>query len=152
MRVFVFLHVFTMFAGVALGYGLMAWLWLAARSRDLVAIRGMTSVVGRYPQLIGGGFTLGVVLGGVAIFTNGFDPLAPWLVIAYVLAVGLVLSGSLMIGPWVKRLGEVVATTEGDTADPLPAPFTDGRSRVLLSLDLLMLVAIIFDMIVKPFS
>lgn len=152
MRVFVFLHVFTMFSGVALGYGLMAWLWLSARSRDLVAIRGITSVVGRYPQIIGPIFTLGIVLGVIAIFVNGLNPLAPWLLIAYVLAAALTLSGALVIGPWVKRVGEAAAAMEGNTADPLPAPFTDGRSRMLLSLDLVMLVAIIFDMIVKPFS
>jgi len=152
MRTFVVLHVLTMFTGVALGYGLMAWLWLSARSRDLVAIRGVTSAVSHYPQIIGATFALGIVLGVVAIFTNGFDPLAPWLLIAYALALGLVLSGALVLGPWVKRVGEATAAMDGDSAATLPAPFSERRSRVLMSLDLLMLIAIIVDMVVKPFS
>ena len=152
MRFLVFLHVLTMFTGVALGYGAMAWLWLSARSRDLVAMRGMLSAFQKYEKLIPATFTLGIALGVLAIFVNGYDPLTPWLVIAYLLAAGLVLSGSLVLGPWLKRVGEAVAGMAGDRADVLPAPFSDRRSVTLLLLDLGMLIGIIADMVLKPFS
>lgn len=152
MRFFVFLHVLTMFTGVALGYGALAWLWLSARSRDLVAMRGVLSGVQRYEKLIPMTFTLGIALGILAIFVHRFNPLAPWLVIAYVLAAGLVLSGSLILSPWIKRVGESVADMAGDRAEALPPPFSDRRSVSLLLLDLALLIAIIADMVLKPFS
>jgi len=152
MRIFVLLHVLTMFTGVALGYGAMAWLWLASRSGDLAAMRGVLSVFGRYERIVPATFSLGIVLGLVAVFTSGFDPLQPWLVIAYLLATGLVLSGSLSISPWVKRVAAVAATTPGEHLDAPLAPFRDRRSVSLLLLDLAMLLAIITDMIIKPFS
>jgi Predicted integral membrane protein (DUF2269) len=152
MRVFIFLHILTMFTGVALGYGAMAWLWLSARSRDLVAMRGMLSGFQRYEKLIPITFTLGIILGLIAVFTNGYDPLRPWLIIAYVLAAGLVITGSRVITPWIKTVREAVEGTEGDRADGLPTPFRDQRSITLLSLDLGMLIAIIADMVLKPFS
>lgn len=152
MRFFVFLHVLTMFTGVALGYGAMAWLWLSARSRDLVAMRGMLSGVQRYEKLIPMTFTLGIALGAIAIFVHGYNPLAPWLVIAYLLAAGLILSGSLVLSPWLKRVGEAVAGMAGDRAEVLPAPFSDRRSVMLILLDLAFLIAIIADMVLKPFS
>ena len=152
MRFFVFLHVLAMFTGVALGYGLMAWLWLSARSKDLRAIRGMLPVFKTYEKLIPITFTLGIALGVTAIFVHGYDPLAPWLVIAYLLAAGLILSGSLILNPWLKRVEEAVAGMPGDRADVLPAPFRDRRTVMLLLLDLALLIAIIADMILKPFS
>ena len=152
MRVFVLLHVLTMFTGVALGYGAMAWLWLGARSRDLVAMRGMLSGFQRYQKVVPITFTGGIVLGLLAVFLNGYDPLQPLLVIAYVLAGGLVLTGSLVLSPWVKRVTEAVSSMDGNVAATLPAPFTDRRSVGLLVLDLAMLIAIITDMVIKPFS
>ncbi len=152
MRYLVFLHVLTMFTAVALGYGAMAWLWLSARSRDLVAMRGMLSAFRRYERLIPITFTLGIGLGVAAIFVHRYDPLTPWLVIAYLLATGLVVSGSLIISPWLKRVGAAVDGMAGDHADVLPAPFSDRRSIALLALDVGMLIAIIADMVLKPFS
>jgi Predicted integral membrane protein (DUF2269) len=152
MRIFILLHILTMFTGVALGYGAMAWLWLSARSRDLVAIRGVLSVTKRYEPVIPATFTVGILLGITAVFTNGFDPLRPWLVIAYVLAAGLTVSGSRVLGPWIKRVGEAAVSASGDVMDPPLAPFSDRTSVTLILLDLAMLVGIVTDMVIKPFS
>ena len=152
MRLFILLHILTMFTAVALGYGATAWLWLSARSRDLVAIRGMMSAFNRYEKVIPATFTLGIALGLVAVFTNGFNPLEPWLVIAYLLAAGLVVTGSQVLNPWLHRVSDAVAGLHGDRLETLPAPFTDRRSVSLLVLDSAMLVAIIADMVLKPFS
>lgn len=152
MRVIVFLHVLTMFSAVAFGYGAMAWLWLSVRTRDLVAVRGLLSVTKHYDKIISLAFIVGIVLGVVAIFVEGFDPLAPWLVIAYVLVAGLILSANLVLSPWLTRVDAAVSGMSGERLEPMPTPFTDRRSIALLLVDVTMLVLVIFDMVVKPFS
>src|SRR5436190_16820021 len=85
MRIFVFLHVLSMFAAVAASYGTAFLTHRAAATRHVPTIRGvfsMAKVVGPFiPVFFLSGFAFAVV----AIFTEGFDPFRPWLLIAYVL-------------------------------------------------------------------
>lgn len=151
MRVFVFLHVLTMFAAVAMGYGSLLLVRIAARSDDVAALRGVVAAVQQLNPVIGRTFAVGVLLGIVAIFTNGFNPLAPWLLIAYVLVAAGIVSANVVIDPLLKRLSDATRAPQDDL-ERARATLSDSRTRVLLALDTLIVVAIIADMILKPFS
>lgn len=150
MRTFVFLHVLTMFSAVAMGYGSMLLIRVAARTGDPATLRGVVAATRRLEPAIGPTFMLGIVLGLVAIFTNGFNPLAPWLLIAYALAALATVSSILVLARWIKRMS--VATDGAVDMGAADAILGDRRSSALLVLDGLVVVAIIADMILKPFS
>lgn len=153
MRIFVFLHVFTMFSAVAIGYGSVFLVAVAARRRDVPALRGVLATTKRIERIIGPLFLLGIVLGIVAVFANNFNPLAPWLVIAYVLAALATISGIVVLGPWLAALGVAAADSSDDAPSPqLEAVIRNRRWQMLVVLDVLIVVALIADMVLKPFS
>lgn len=118
MRVFIFLHILTMFIAVALAYGCHLLTLVAVRSHDVSTVRAVTRTVGRVGQWIGPTFGIGVLLGIVAIFTNGFNPLAPWLIIAYVLTALAIVSANVFTGRHNKALA-VAAEASPDDASPM---------------------------------
>jgi hypothetical protein len=150
MRVFVFLHILTMFTAVAMGYGSILFVRVAARTRQVDTLRGVLAAANRIGPFIGPAFGIGILLGIVAIFANRFNPLAPWLVIAYVLAATAILSSVVVLQPWLNRMNAAVeGATDTSAANAILA---DSRTQLLLGLDTLVMVAIIADMVLKPFS
>ena len=90
MRIFVFLHVLGMFTAVATAYGPAFLMHRAAATRHVPTIRGVFSMAKVTGPLIPVFFLSGFAFALIAIFTEGFNPFRPWLLIAYVLfAIGL---------------------------------------------------------------
>ena len=145
----VFLHVLAMFAAVALSYGTIALLWVAARARDVDALRSVSTTIGRLRAVIPLAYVVGIVLGIVSVFTVGFDPLQGWLVAAYILTAIAIVSANVVTGPWLARVSAELARSPA--TEVVPAAFADRRAVALLVADGLVIVAIIADMVLKPF-
>lgn len=152
MRVFIFLHILTMFTAVALAYGSHLLTLVAVRSNDVSTVRAVTRTVGRIGPWIGPVFGVGVILGIVAIFTNGFNPLAPWLVIAYVLTALAIVWANAFTVPHNKALAVAAGESPDDAySDELRRAIRDNFGLIAV-LDVLIIVALIADMVLKPFS
>ena len=146
-----FLHVLTMFTAVALAYGPAALMVVASRRRDVRALRGIVSTSERLGPAVGGAFVLGVILGFVAVFVHGFDPLAGWLVIAYVLFVLSLVMTFTFTNPWLRKVAAAAEASPDDHMSPeLEALVNSPRNQALLVVDALLIVALIADMVLKP--
>ncbi len=151
MSVFIFLHVLTMFVAVAMSYGPAILIVAATRGNDIVALRGVLAAAARLDKIIGPTFILGLVLGLIAVFVDNFDPLAGWLIIAYVLFAVAATFPAVFTGPWLKKVAAAAATSPDDRqSDELRELLTSPRNRLLLALDSLVVVALIADMVLKP--
>jgi hypothetical protein len=148
----VVLHVLVMFTAVAISQGPAILLYSAMRRGDVTAIRGVGDGFGRIGRFIGPMFGIGVIIGLVAVFVGGFDPLAPWLLIAYGLTVIAFLTPMLVTGPRMMRVIEAAA------ASPVEAPSSELRDAIRAAagpvfwVDAVLIVLFIVDMVAKPFS
>lgn len=153
MRIFVFLHIATMFTAVAVTIGPWLLLRSVGRSGDVPAIRrtfAMALPITRFIPIL---FGLGAALGIVAIFTNNFDPFQPFLLIAYGLFIIATVVGALVSEPWLKRVAQTSAQSPDAAPSPeLAAALNDPRIRVIDWFDPLIILLFIFDMVVKPFG
>jgi len=149
MRLSVLLHVLGMFAAVALSYGTIALLWVAARARDVDGLRGVSTTIGRLRNVIPITYMVGIAFGLLSVVVVGFDPFQGWLVAAYILTAIAIVSANVVTGPWLSRVSSELATTPATAA--VPAAFRDRRAVTLLVADALVIVAIIADMVLKPF-
>jgi hypothetical protein len=148
MRIFVVLHVLSMFAAVAVTGGGDLLFYRIARTRDAAAIRGAGVAFARLARLIPVLFGIGAVFGVIAIFVHRFDPFATWLVVAYVLFVLGLLLGNFVNGAWAGRV-----TAAADETDPaLELAVSDARGPIGIALFWLIIAAIVFLMVAKPFS
>ena len=152
MHLLVFAHVFTMFAAVAASYGTEFALRRAARSGDMQMVRGVFEAVRPAGQAIPILFILGLAFGLLAVFANAFNPFAPWLLIAYVVFVIALVLGGAVVGPWARRVGEAVQRSGGAPSPELTTLLADSRVEVVFWVDWLILLVVVFDMVVKPFS
>ena len=152
MQYLVFAHVFTMFTAVAASYGTEFALRRAARSGDIQMVRGVFQAVRPAGQAIPILFVIGLAFGLLAVFANAFDPFAPWLLIAYVVFIIAMALGAIVVGPWAARVGEAVQRSGGAPSSELTTLLADPRIEAVFWIDLLILVVIVFDMVVKPFS
>ena len=95
---------------------------------------------------------LGLAFGLIAIFVNGFNPFAPWLLLAYPLFVAGILIGNFGVGPWAERV-IAAATASGDSSSPeLDAAVSSPLGRNSLLLFWAVVAAIVFVMVMKPLS
>ena len=97
LRIFVFLHVLTMFVAVALSGGGQIFLLAIANRRNPAAIRDSFAADKQLVRYIRVLFPLGLVFGLIAVFVHRFDPFAPWLLLAYVLFVAGVVTGAVSL-------------------------------------------------------
>ncbi len=153
MRLFVFLHIATMFTAVAGTIGPTILLRRIGKSGDVPAIRRSFAMAAPIIKAAPALYGLGAALGIIAIFTNGFDPFQPFLLIAYALFVIATVAGILFNGPWFQRVAEASAaspdaTPSSELAGALDAPV----GRFLDWFDPIIILAFIFDMVVKPFG
>jgi hypothetical protein len=151
MPIFIFLHILTMFTAVAMAYG-PAMMILAARG-DVPTLRGVMTANNRLSRLVGPAFGLGIAFGFVAVFVNDFDPLRPWLVIAYGLVVVYLVVTFAFTNPWLKSVTAAVEASPDEAPSSELRTLLDApRNRLLLALDALLIVALIADMVLKPLS
>ena len=152
MPIFVFLHVLTMFIAVAMAYGPAMLMVIAGRGRDVRALRSISATYAKLGErAIGPTFGIGIIFGFVAVFVHRFDPLAGWLVIAYVLVIASLVMTFAFTNPW---LGKVTAAAEASPDDRMSPELSEllnsPRNRILLVIDALIIVALIADMVLKP--
>lgn len=144
---FMFIHVLLMFGAVAMAAGSSFLLLVAARRRELEAIRAITAVpITRIVPVL---YIGGAVFGLATALALGYDLRSAWLVIAYVLFALLAAFGLFRSGPLVERLNAVL--TDPGAARP------DETERLLDALgpdtavNLVGIALIIADMVFKPF-
>jgi hypothetical protein len=152
MPVFIFLHVLAMFTAVTISYGPQLLLMMAADRNDPVALQGLARSMGRLGQFMGPAFVVGLILGLIAVFVNNFNPLAPWLLIAYVLFAAAMLNGIFGTGRWMASVGQTAAASGGVMTDELRGLLDQSTIRILLWADIVLVVLIIADMVLKPLS
>jgi uncharacterized membrane protein SirB2 len=147
-----FLHILTMFATVTLFVGGEVILTAVARTRDVGALRRVAAITKRTDGIGILLFLMGVALGILTAVTGQFDLTAPWLIIAYVLVAILIVTGIFYFTPQTKRLAEALDAS-GDRFSPELEQLLDPRRQmVVVVLDVALWSALIYLMVVKPFS
>jgi hypothetical protein len=153
MRIFVFLHVATMFTAVAAALGPGYLLERLGRSADVPAIRrafALAIPIGKAIPIL---YAAGAALGILAIFVNDLNPFAPFLLIAYVMFAAASVVGFTMNGPWQRRVTQLAAESPDEAPSAaLSAALHDPRMKWVDWFDRLIILAFIFDMVLKPFS
>jgi hypothetical protein len=153
MRIFVFLHVLTMFAAVAASFGPRIVLRRAAQTGNVPTIRAVFRMAQPVGQAIPFLFVAGAILGLVAVFTNAFTPWAPWLLIGYVLFIVAMIIAARVTAPWMARVGTAAGASPDDApSTELAAAIGEPLQELTYWIDYAVVTALIFDMIVKPFS
>lgn len=153
MPIFKFLHIAVMFGAVAVAWGPEPLVLAIGRSNDVRAIRtgyALASRVGRAIPIL---FTIGLIFGLLAVWTQEFDFFAPWLLIAYALFIVATIVGAAFSSPHIAHVAELAAQSPDDQPSPeLAAALADRRGEILFVVDLVIIIAFVFDMVVKPFS
>jgi hypothetical protein len=143
MLILKFLHIAVMFTAVAISTGPELVLRGVARSGDVRAIRAGYAIADRIGKAIPPAFFIGVILGLLTAWAGGFNFLSAWLLIAYVLFVVAMI-------PHVAALA-ARSPDEAPSAE-LATALADRRAKVLFAVEALIVLAFIFDMVLKPFS
>ena len=151
--ILVWLHISLMFVGTILSYGITLLFLLALRSRRTENVRSLIGTVQPAVRFIPVFYGLAALFGVWAAIAIGYNLLAPWLLIAYVLFVVLLGIGVGIVGPRVERVGALVAEApDGPLAPETYAAATAGGFLWIEVLDFAGLFVVIFDMVLKPFS
>jgi hypothetical protein len=152
--VFKFLHISTMIAAVTLALGPSYVFDRVAATGDVVATRVFLTRMAIFDRLIPGFFVTGAVLGLLAAATIGFDLLAPWLVVAYVLFIGVMGMHATFGNRWRAALGRAAAAVPAGTAtSPDLATIASATTgKVVYWTTVIVTVVIVYDMVAKPFS
>jgi hypothetical protein len=148
----VVLHVLVMFAATVVSQGPAVLLYRAMRRGDVAGIRGVLDQFQGVAALIGPMYGAGVAIGLVTVFVGGYDPFAPWLIIAYVLTAIAFTTPMLVTTPRMMRVGAAAA------ASPIDAPSAELRAEIgratspVFWVDAALIVLFVIDMVAKPFS
>jgi hypothetical protein len=149
--IFKYLHVLTMFAAVTLMFGGEVLFHLLRRSNDFNALRRFLEVVFPVFRVGVGLLSLGVVFGLLAAQTIGFSLTSGWLLLAYALIAGIYLIGFGVGVPYFNRVREALNDSSLQPDSPeLRRVLHDPRWMLDLVVSVLLYVAIIFVMVVKP--
>ena len=153
MRIFVFLHIATMFIAVTGTIGPTLLLRRIGKSGDVPTIRRSFALAAPIIKVAPALYGLGAALGVVAIFTNGFDPFQPFLLIAYGLFIVATVVGILFNAPWFQRVSQAAEASPDDAPSAeLAAELDSPVARFLDWFDPIVILVFIFDMVVKPFG
>ena len=150
--VLLFGHITTMVAAVVVSFGPALVFQVAHRDGNVATLRALAA-----PTWIGISIPILYVSGGLlglaTAINFGFNLLAPWLVIAYVLWVVAMLTGVAVHRPYFIRANTVLqGAPDGPMSIEVAALLADQRERWASVVDYVVIVAILFDMVVKPFS
>jgi hypothetical protein len=144
---FLFLHIATMFAVVALHSGPHVLALAAARSGPPSAVAAIAASYARSGRLVPPLGLLGAAFGIATAVAGGFDLATPWLLIAYGLFGLMILYGGAVSVPYFARLGQAIERDAPNLADLLGR-----RLTLVVSGDALIIVLIVADMVLKPFG
>jgi uncharacterized membrane protein len=149
----VWAHISLMFSAVTISYGPVLMFVLALQSGRTERLRAVTVAVQPVTRLIPVFYGLGALAGLAAALVIGFNLLAPWLVISYVLFVVLTGIGAALVGPRLQRVAAMVGPLpDGPLPDEVRAAVTAGGFLWIELLDFIGIFTVIFVMVVKPFS
>ena len=140
------LHIGSMFMATALAVGPFVVLYLVARTDDLPLIRRTFSFSTTIGRVGGAMYGLGILFGVVAALTGTIDLTAKWLLTVYVLVVVLGVNG-LLAERW---MGRVHAAAEAGASDDVHRLVRSPSAVTLLTIMVVVTLAIIFVMVVKP--
>jgi hypothetical protein len=150
---FKYLHIVSMFFAVALALSTELVVRRVATTGDAGAIRTVVPRVRPLGNIATILFLAGFAFGIVAALTGQINLLAPWLLLAYAAFVGATLIGIFVSDPWVSRLeAAAVATAEGGSSDALQAVIGDPVARAGTWALMILVAALVFLMVVKPFA
>ena len=96
-------------------------------------------------------FVAGLAFGVISIFVHGFNPFAPWLLMAYPLFVAGLVVGNFVTGAWAARVTKAAGADDASPAG-LEAIVTERSARIGIFAFWILVAAIIFVMVVKPLS
>jgi hypothetical protein len=153
MEIFKALHILSMFAMVTVFSGGELFYALAIRSRDVHAVAWLHQA--RRPLGIAAFSTLvaGIAFGLLTAATGGLDFFAGWLIAAYLLIALFFVNGAVHERV-VTKLGEDAVAAEAgqrpleEVAREMATSKAAGR---LFAINAVIFVAIILDMVLKPF-
>jgi hypothetical protein len=147
-------HIVVMFSAITVGYGGGLVMRMAYLTGQVAAVRGVGMALARLSRWIPILFITGGVFGLLTAISWGIYPLtAPWLVIAYVLFAIAMAIGIVENAPWGRKMGQLLAQTpDGPLTPDIVAMFTNTRVVALTVVDYVVVVVLIYDMVVKPFS
>lgn len=154
IKLWLFLHISLIFAGITVGYGSTLFLRVAYMSGQVGIMRGVGFAAGKVGPAIGALFVAGGIFGLVTGIATGTDLLAPWMLIAYVAFVMAMAIGIFENAATGRKLGPLLMAA--DPSQPFPEAvrelFDSPRSKTLLVIDVLLPFVLVWDMVVKPFS
>ncbi|MCC6174897.1 MAG: hypothetical protein IT305_06305 [Chloroflexi bacterium] len=142
----VFLHVATSFAVIAIHSGSMALVVAAVWAREDDAAAAVARLYGRAGRLVPPLGLLAGAFGLLAALSASYNLAAPWLLLAYGLFVAMIAFGGAVSVP-------AMASVAGSGSDA-PTHRSGRRSRLaaIVAVDTAIVVLLIADMVVKPFS
>jgi uncharacterized membrane protein len=147
------LHIISMVTMIVTFIGVETFYAAAVRRRDVKAL----AFVHRTVERTGLGFVAlgalaaGVVFGLLTAATGGFDFVASWLVVAYVL-VGAFLVNGFTVGERVVRIGRAAVKAEAGELPPedVARDMASTRAVYLVAANAALFALIIADMTLKP--
>ena len=152
MSIWKFLHVISMFAAVSLFVGVSVLFERLLATRDVPAIRRFESVSVPVVRVAIVVVLLGLVFGLITVGDENFSYTATWVVIAYFLFAGLFALGPLEGRSQTKIYAAAKSSPDDAPSPELEAQITSTGRRVLVMTSMVLYVAIIYDMVMKPFS
>jgi predicted integral membrane protein DUF2269 len=148
-----FLHIVSMFLAVSIFVGQGMLSGAIARSGDVRALRRVLAAEDRSQPVGGGIFLLGIVFGFITAITGDLDLTQTWLIIAYVLAALILLNAFAYHIPYARKLEAAAETSPDDQPSPELKALIEAPSAIWVNVyDGLLWLAIIYVMVVKPFS
>jgi hypothetical protein len=147
-----FLHVFATILAITLFVGPELLIRVVILSGNVPAIRAVLAGQRRLDPFAIIAFVVGIGAGIATALLQGWSLWEPWLVIAYVLAVAVVLLGVLVYTPKARRLERLAeeSPVEGPSAKLLAAMRSPANNLALVA-SLAVWTALILDMVLKPF-
>lgn len=154
MLVWKTLHVLSMVTMVTLFIGAEIFYAAALLRRDVGALAWVQRTVEQ--TFVGfialGGILLGIIFGLITAATGGLDFTAGWLIVAYVLVAGFFVNAALLGTRIVRAAQEAIAAEEaGRPLEEVTFDLAANRGVVLVAINAVLFVAIITDMVLKPF-
>lgn len=149
---FKYLHIVSMFFGVALAISGELVVRRVAATGDVRAIRTTVSRVKPLSGPIATALLLaGAGFGVIAALAGQMDLLRPWLVLAYIAFAAAAGIGATITDPWVERLERAAHASEDEVAsEALRAVIDDPRARFATWALMGLIAALVFLMVVKP--
>jgi hypothetical protein len=148
-----FLHITVIFAAITVSFGPAIVLLLAVRTGQVATVRGVALAMrplGRFIPIL---FVTGGLFGLLTGINLAYNLLAPWLVIAYVLFAIAMIQGATLSSRFAARLEAAIATArDGPLTPAIAGIFAEPRFKALVGVDYVVTLALVLDMVVKPFS